>query len=64
VEIGRGRIAPGDVAGILLGRERSAAGRTMPPEGLYLEWIHYPTEQVEPADPARSGEGRGEGGGA
>jgi len=42
VEVGRGRIPPGDVAGFLVGRERSAAGRTMPPEGLCLEWIHYP----------------------
>ena len=42
VEAGRGRIAPGDVPGIIAGRERAAAGPTMPPEGLCLEWIHYP----------------------
>ncbi len=49
VEVGRGRIVPSDVPAIIAGRERSAAGRTMPPEGLCLEWIHYPAEHGEAA---------------
>lgn len=49
VEVGRGRIAASDVPAIIAGRERSAAGPTMPPEGLCLEWIHYPAERAEAA---------------
>jgi len=42
VEVGRGRIAPDEIARILAARDRSAAGSTMPPEGLCLMWIRYP----------------------
>lgn len=41
-EVGRGRIEPDAVEGIIAGRDRSRAGPTMPPEGLCLEWIEYP----------------------
>ena len=41
VEVGRGRFAPAFVDEIIAGRDRTKAGRTMPPEGLCLEWIHY-----------------------
>lgn len=58
VEVGRGRIAASDVPAIIAGRERSAAGPTMPPEGLCLEWIHYPAERGEAAaSSAHGGEG-------
>ena len=40
-DVGRGRIAPGDVAGIIAGLDRRRAGPTLPPEGLCLEWIRY-----------------------
>ena len=41
VEVGRGHLPAGSVAEIIASRDRSRAGRTMPPEGLCLEWIHY-----------------------
>lgn len=40
-EVGRGRIAAGDVPGIMAGLDRRRAGPTLPPEGLCLEWIRY-----------------------
>jgi tRNA pseudouridine38-40 synthase len=41
VEVGRGRIEPGDVAGIIAGGDRRKAGPTLPPTGLRLEWVRY-----------------------
>jgi tRNA pseudouridine38-40 synthase len=42
VEIGRGKIEPDAMDGILSATDRSAAGDTLPPEGLCLMWIKYP----------------------
>ncbi len=41
VEVGRGRIAPGEIAGIIESRDRVRAGPTLPPQGLCLRWIWY-----------------------
>ena len=41
VAVGDGRIDPGEVPGILLARERSAAGQLAPPHGLTLERVVY-----------------------
>jgi len=41
VEVGRGRTAPADIPGVLAALDRSAAGPTAPPWGLYLERITY-----------------------
>jgi tRNA pseudouridine38-40 synthase len=41
VEVGRGRLEPRDLAGILEARDRSRAGRTAPAHGLYLEEVWY-----------------------
>jgi tRNA pseudouridine38-40 synthase len=51
VEVGRGRVPPEEIVKILEARDRSAAGSTMPPEGLCLMWIRYPeeTRSVMPA---------------
>ena len=40
-EVGRGKFTPDDIPRILDARDRSAAGPTMPAEGLSLEWIRY-----------------------
>lgn len=41
VEVGRGRIDPERMKGILEARERRAAGPTAPPNGLFLEKVIY-----------------------
>ena len=40
--VGQGKFTPDDVARALAARDRSAAGPTAPPEGLYLTHVAYP----------------------
>lgn len=47
IEVGRGRMAPEQVAAILQRQQRVAAGTTAPPHGLFLEKVHYPPMQFE-----------------
>ena len=42
VYVGLGKIAAGDVPGIILSKDRTQAGKTMPPEGLTLVGVEYP----------------------
>ena len=42
LEVGRGRIAPDEMATVLGACDRTAAGPTLPPEGLCLMWIKFP----------------------
>ena len=42
VEVGRGRRAAGDMAGVLRARQRSLAGHIAPPHGLCLWSVAYP----------------------
>ncbi len=53
VDVGRGRLAPGDLAELFALRDRSKSGPTMPPQGLCLENVEY----VAPADWPASGGG-------
>ena len=41
VEVGRGRMSPAAVAGVLAARSRTAAGPTAPPQGLFLAEVVY-----------------------
>lgn len=41
VEVGQGRRAPGSMPALLAGRDRREAGRTAPPQGLFLEEVFY-----------------------
>lgn len=41
VECGAGRIDPGGIPGILAAKDRSGAGRPVPPHGLTLERVQY-----------------------
>lgn len=42
LEVCAGHIAPGEISGILLAKDRSKAGPTLPPQGLYLDRVFYP----------------------
>jgi tRNA pseudouridine38-40 synthase len=46
LEVGKGRLEPADIPGLLEKRDRSLCGPTAPPEGLYLVSLEYP----DPAD--------------
>lgn len=41
LEVGRGRIEPVAIPGIIAACDRTKAGPTLPPEGLRLEWVRY-----------------------
>jgi tRNA pseudouridine38-40 synthase len=41
IEVGRGQFAPSHINEILTHADRAAAGPTLPPQGLCLEWIKY-----------------------
>ena len=41
VDVGQGKREPGWVAEVLASRDRSRAGRTAPPQGLFLEEVYY-----------------------
>jgi tRNA pseudouridine38-40 synthase len=42
VEVGRGALAPDAIPAILAARDRSRAGPTAPPNGLFLVSVEYP----------------------
>ena len=44
VEVGRGKLEPDDIPGILDAIDRTKAGSTLPPEGLFLMCVHYPEQ--------------------
>jgi tRNA pseudouridine38-40 synthase len=46
LEVGKGRLLPGDIPQVFEARDRSRSGPTVPPEGLYLVALDYP----DPAD--------------
>jgi len=42
LEVGKGKLTPGDIAVIFEARDRSRSGPTVPAEGLYLVSLEYP----------------------
>jgi tRNA pseudouridine38-40 synthase len=56
-EVGLGRIPADRIETMLSAKDRSAAGPTAPPHGLFLQWIktrQEPDEPAPPPDPAAS----------
>lgn len=49
VDVGLGKKDPGDLPGIITGRDRRRAGHTAPPQGLYLAEIYYENESLQKA---------------
>jgi tRNA pseudouridine38-40 synthase len=41
LDVGRGRLAPVDIPALFEARDRSRAGATAPPQGLYLVKVEY-----------------------
>ena len=41
VEVGEGKRLPASIPGLIEGRDRTRAGPTAPPQGLYLEEVYY-----------------------
>ncbi len=50
LDVGRGKLAAPDMARILAERDRSAAGATAPPQGLYLVSVRYPERPFQGRD--------------
>ena len=46
LDVGQGKLSPEDIPKITEGRDRQAAGITMPPHGLYLNRVIYPEERL------------------
>lgn len=44
LEIGKGRLSPADMEQILDSKDRRQAGKSAPPDGLYLSHVAYPPE--------------------
>jgi len=44
LEVGQGKRAPGDIHGLMEGRDRGRAGVSVPAKGLYLTAVSYPKE--------------------
>ena len=44
VDVGLGKASPGDVRGIMVARDREAAGQVAPPHGLVLWEVGYPPD--------------------
>lgn len=42
IEVGRGRIVPGEIPALFELRDRTRSGPTVPPDGLYLVGLEYP----------------------
>ena len=42
VDVGAGRMEADSIPGILMSRDRTVAGRTAPPQGLFLDEVFYP----------------------
>ena len=54
IDVGKGRLSPGDIPQIFELRDRSRSGPTVPPEGLYLVALDYP----DPTDSLASSSSR------
>lgn len=55
LEVGQGKIAPGDIAAIIASQDRKQAGETAPAHGLTLNYVHYGEESPNQVFPEMYG---------
>jgi tRNA pseudouridine38-40 synthase len=55
IQVGEGRREPGEMAEVLVARDRSAAGPVAPPHGLCLVSVEYDDDWTGAPDPAEDG---------
>jgi tRNA pseudouridine38-40 synthase len=41
IDVGKGKIKPDEISNIILSQDRKKAGKTAPPQGLYLDCVYY-----------------------
>jgi len=51
VEVGQGKRAAGSISGLLARGDRTLAGPTAPPHGLYLDEVFYLPGNADPRAP-------------
>jgi tRNA pseudouridine38-40 synthase len=57
IDVGKGRLQPDDIPHLFASRDRSQAGPTVPPEGLYLVQVEYPEQKPPETAPPAQAEG-------
>jgi tRNA pseudouridine38-40 synthase len=58
LDVGRGKLAPSDIAAIFDSKDRSRSGPTVPPDGLYLVSLEYPDPTASLAHERRKSEAK------
>ena len=58
LDVGRGKLAPNDIAAIFEAKDRSRSGPTVPPDGLYLVGLEYPDPTASLAHERRKSEAK------
>ena len=58
LEVGKGKLAPADIAAIFESKDRSRSGPTVPPDGLYLVSLEYPDPTASLAHDRRKSEAK------
>ena len=58
LDVGRGKLAPNDIAAIFESKDRSRSGPTVPPDGLYLVSLEYPDPTASLAHERRKSEAK------
>ncbi|MBN4074050.1 tRNA pseudouridine(38-40) synthase TruA [bacterium AH-315-E10] len=53
IEVGKGRIKPGESVAILNAHERNGPFKTAPPQGLYLERVFYDSDEMNAYEPSQ-----------
>ena len=50
IDVGQGKVHPSNIGAIIESRERKCAGKTAPPQGLYLAKVYYDVSELQKND--------------